>query len=133
MRFQFFVESYNIIGDFFSYSIITSIRKISNKLSLIIIIFIGSLIFNKYVQQNLQMQRQTGDINDASYRQLSCLCNQVHQVLYKYSETRLDELTDVPEFKQIIAKHAEIWRDFDVKPSYRQFYYKILSKFDIEL
>ena len=89
----------------------------------------GSLIFNKYVQQSLQIQKQIRDIDDVEYRHLSSLCNQVHQVLYKYSESRLNSLATVEEFRQIVAKHRELCGDIEIRPDYRQSYHRILNKF----
>ena len=73
-----------------------------------------------------------GEIDKNEARQLSCLCNKIHLALYKYSESRINGLVEITEFRCILEKHSELWGDSEIKPSFKPYYNRILDKFGIK-
>ena len=61
------------------------------------------------MQRSLQAQLHSGEIDEEEYNKRIEISQDVHSVLYNYSEGRLLALTLNKEFKEIIMKHSEFW------------------------
>ena len=81
------------------------------------------------MQQALQYQKITEEIDDSEFEDSMKISNKVHQALYNFSDSRLLELTSNEEFRDIVLIHSEVWRDEGMDSCDRYFYNKIVNLF----
>ena len=70
--------------------------------------FLGSLISSKWAFSFIQQESDIGNIGTTDLATYNNLASQVYSALYKYSETMLQRLAGIDEFKRIVVKHAQI-------------------------
>ena len=91
--------------------------------------YIGSMISAKSTQKALQSKKASEEINQEEYLKCIQISEQIHSALYKYSERRLIKLSLNKEFKEVIAKHAELWNADNMNRVGKYFYSKIIQIF----